>query len=66
MTMDADTAEMVKEAYDETVAEAVAQGNSPEVAHAEGVTAAAMLLSAVTGVEDQDARKQVEALNLKS
>ncbi|HVI53053.1 MAG TPA: hypothetical protein VM661_17725 [Candidatus Sulfotelmatobacter sp.] len=56
---------MVAEAYDETVAEAMAQGHPPEKAHKEGVTAAAMFLSSMTGVEDAAARADVESLNLE-
>jgi hypothetical protein len=50
MFMDSATLEMVLTAYDET-------------AHAEGLTAAAMLPAAVTGVEDSAARAEVEALD---
>lgn len=63
--MDSDTVEMVKEAYLETVAEALSRGGSPDEAHAEGITAAAMTLSSMTGVEDAEARNQVEALGLR-
>lgn len=62
--MDHGMAKMVAEAYDETVAEALAQGHSMEIAHKEGTTAAAMFLSSLTGVEDQAARAEVEALGL--
>ena len=62
--MDQDTAKMVAEAYDETVSEALAQGHSPETAHKEGITAAAMFLASLTGVEDAAARVQVEGLGL--
>lgn len=61
--MDASTLEMVLTAYDETVQDAEAAGHSAAVAHAEGITAAAMLLAAVTGVEDAAARKEVEGVN---
>jgi hypothetical protein len=60
--MDAATIEMVLTAYDETVQDALGAGRSAEVAHAEGMTAAAMLFSAVTGVEDSAARAEVERL----
>lgn len=56
---------MVAEAYDETVSEAIAAGHPPDVAHKEGVTAAAMFLSSMNGIEDAAARKEVEALGLK-
>ncbi|TAN61956.1 MAG: hypothetical protein EPN20_11555 [Magnetospirillum sp.] len=64
--MDAATLEMVLTAYDETVQDAMAGGHSDEVAHAEGLTAAAMLLAAVTGVEDSAARAEVEGINPKA
>lgn len=62
--MDAATFEMVLTAYDETCQDARAHGNSEAVAHREGITAAAMCLAAMTGVEDDAARAQVEALDL--
>lgn len=62
--MDAATFEMVLTAYDETCQDARAQGNSEAVAHREGITAAAMCLSAMMGVEDCAAVAQVEALDL--
>lgn len=55
---------MVSEAYDDTISEAMAQGRSPEIAHREGITAAAMFLASLTGVEDAAARAAVEALGL--
>jgi hypothetical protein len=63
--MDDSTRKMVAEAYDETVAEAMAQGRAGEVAHREGVTAAAMFLSSLTGVEDAAARSAVDQLGLE-
>lgn len=63
--MDAATLEMVLTAYDETVQDALAAGRGEGVAHAEGMTAASMLLAAVTGVEDAAARAEVEALDPK-
>ena len=62
--MDDTMAKMVADAYDETVAEALAQGRAADVAHKEGVTAAAMFLSSMTGTEDAAARAQVEGLGL--
>lgn len=62
--MDAATFEMLLTAYDETCQDARAQGNSEAMAHKEGITAAAMCLSAMTGVEDAAALAQVEALDL--
>jgi hypothetical protein len=61
--MDAATLEMVLTAYDETVQDALAAGRGEGVAHTEGLTAASMLLAAVTGVEDAAARAEVEALD---
>jgi len=51
----------IKEAYQETVDEAAARGVDPQKAHEEGITAAAMMISAMEGVEDVAARQQVEA-----
>ena len=56
---------MVSEAYDETIHESFAQGRSPEVAHREGIVAAAMFLSSLTGLEDAEARQEIERLGLK-
>ena len=61
--MDASTMEMVLTAYDETVQDALSAGHPEATAHTEGLTAAAMLLAAVTGVEDVTARTEVEALD---
>ena len=63
--MDHGMQKMVAEAYDETVSEAMAAGHSSETAHKEGITAAAMFLSSMSGIEDAAARKEVEALGLK-
>ncbi len=62
--MDDTTRKMVSEAYDETAAEAVARGQPAEVAHREGLTAAAMFLSSLVGLEDGTARAEVERLGL--
>jgi hypothetical protein len=51
----------IKEAYQETVDEANERGVDPAQAHKEGITAAAMMLSAMEGIEDEAARQQVEA-----
>lgn len=64
--MDASTLEMVLTAYDETVQDALAAGHADGVAHSEGLTAASMLLAAVTGVEDSAARAEIEALDPRS
>jgi len=61
--MDAATLEMVLTAYDETFNDATGAGHGDDVAHAEGLTAAAMLLAAVSGVEDAAARAEVERVN---
>ena len=63
--MDAATRNMVSSTYDETVSEAMSQGQPPDVAHREGITAAAMFLSSLTGVEDAQARAEVEQLGLE-
>jgi hypothetical protein len=63
--MDAPMKKMVAEAYDETVAEALAAGHPPEVAHREGITAAAMFLSSISGIEDETARAEVQQLGLE-
>lgn len=62
--MDAATFEMVLTAYDETVRDARGQGQGEDVAHREGITAAAMCLAAMTGIEDSAARAKVEGLDL--
>jgi uncharacterized protein YsxB (DUF464 family) len=63
--MDEPMRKMIAEAYDETVSEAMAQGHPPEKAHGEGIIAAAMFLSSMTGVEDAAARAKVEGLRLE-
>ncbi|MEH6629309.1 MAG: hypothetical protein V7776_00690 [Halopseudomonas aestusnigri] len=63
--MDIASKEMVEEAYFETVIEAKARSESLLTAHKEGVTAAAMLLAALTGVDDEEAKKEVIALELR-
>lgn len=62
--MDDNTAKMVADAYDETYSESLAQGRPPDVAHREGVTAAAMFLASMTGQEDSVAIAEVERLGL--
>lgn len=52
----------IKEAYQETVDEAVGRGVEAGKAHEEGVTAAAMLVAAMDGVDDAEARTQVTAV----
>jgi tellurite resistance protein len=53
---------MVVEAYLETVAEARQAGVSALKAHMEGIIAAAMLVAATAGIEDEDAKKMVVAM----
>lgn len=64
--MSDENTEMAKEAYDETIQESLGRGVSSEKAHAEGLTAAAMLLAAMTGIEDAVARAQVEAMGFST
>ena len=63
--MDGITKKMVAEAYDETLSEALARGESSETAHKEGLTAAAMFLSSISGLEDAVALAEVATLGLK-
>lgn len=64
-TIDPSIQAMVEECYYETVAEAMDAGHSKLVAHKEGVTGAAMLLSSMSEMEDEDAKSAVVALNLR-
>lgn len=61
--MDAAILEMVLTAFEETRSDALGQGKDGATAIKEAFVAAAMCLSAMTGVEDSEARAQVEALN---
>lgn len=63
MSLDTGTEFMLADAYHETFAEAIAQGNGIETAHREGLTAAGMFLAVLTGMEDAAARATVEALS---
>ena len=63
--VDDSTRSMIEDAYLETVEESFERGLSPLKAHMEGIVAAAMLLSAMDGVEDEEARKQVMDLGLR-
>lgn len=56
---------VVEDCYFETVEEALGLSQSLLTAHKEGVTAAAMMLAAITGVEDEEAKRAVVALNLR-
>lgn len=62
--MDAALFEMVLTAYDETIRDARGHGHSEGIAHQEGLTAAAMCLAAMAGIEDAAARAKVESLDL--
>ena len=63
--MDTTTQTMLVEAYEETVSEALVQGRDLDIAHKEGIVAAAMFLSAMVGLEDAAARAEVEKLGLR-
>ncbi len=63
--MKLDIQKIVVDVYHETVSESFARKESPLMVHKEGVTAAAMLLAAMTGVEDEAAKKEVVALGLR-
>ncbi|MEI6559285.1 MAG: hypothetical protein WCO00_12845 [Rhodospirillaceae bacterium] len=56
---------MIEDAYHEAIQEAAVRGVSLLNAHKEAVTAAGMLLSALTGIEDDSAKSAVVALNLR-
>jgi len=61
--MDAAVLEMVLTAFEETHTDALSHGNDVAQAIKEATTAAAMCLSAVTGIEDAAARAEIETLN---
>ncbi len=63
--IDASLRDMVEECYFETVAEALQAGHTQLVAHKEGVTGAAMLLSSMNNMEDEAAKHEVVSLNLR-
>ena len=65
MALDEATVRMLAEAYDETVNESMGQGHPAEVAHREGITAAAMFLASMNGIDDSTAKAEVEKLGLK-
>lgn len=64
--MDASTLEMVLTAYAETYHDAKTGGHADSVAHSEGLTAAAMLLAAVSGAEDAAARAEIDRIDFKA
>ncbi len=63
--MDAKDQLVVESVYHETAAEALARGDTPLTAHKEAVIAASILLSSLTGVENEPAKKAIVALGLK-
>ena len=63
--MDEATRRLVESTYFETVAEALKRGQTNLTAHKEGVTAAAMMLAAMTNIEDEMAKRDVVALGLR-
>ncbi len=63
--MDATTRRMIEDAYHEAIGEALGRGVTLLNAHKEAVTAAGMLLSALSGLEDEKAKAAVVALNLR-
>jgi len=63
--MDTVTKDMLEGAYFETIEEALERSLSKLEAHKEGVTAAAMLLSAMEGIEDEEAKGLVVSLQLR-
>ena len=63
--MDSATVRVVEETYHEAADEAMGRGLSTLTAHKEGVIAAAMLLAALKGIEDEAARASVVGLNLR-
>ena len=65
-SMDESTRQMIAEAYGETVSEALGRGVAADKAHVEGITAAAMFLASMVGLEDAAARAEVEKMGLKS
>lgn len=63
--LDAKTERFVEETYHEASTEALERGESKLTAHKDGVVAAAMLLAALIGLEDDPAREAVVALGLR-
>ncbi len=63
--MDSVTKDMLEGAYFETIEEALERSLSKLEAHKEAVTAAAMLLAAMEGLEDEEAKGMVVSLNLR-
>lgn len=63
--LDPATRSMIGDAYYEAAQESLERGLSLLTAHKEAVVAAAMLLSAITGLEDANARETIVAMNLR-
>lgn len=61
--MDSSTQHMLEDSYMETVEEALGAGHTEDTAHQEGVTAAAMMLAAMEGMEDAIARNEVDSMS---
>ncbi len=61
--MDSSTQHMLEDSYIETVEEALGAGHNEDTAHLEGVTAAAMMLAAMEGLEDASARAEVDNMS---
>ena len=60
--MDSSTQHLLEDSYMETVEEALGAGQSEDTAHQEGVTAAAMMLASMEGIEDAMARETVDGM----
>lgn len=56
---------VVESVYFETVEEAFRRGASLLTAHIEGIVAAAMMLSCLTGIENEPAKRATVALGLR-
>lgn len=63
--MNAEERSVVESVYFETVSESNGRGASTLKAHIEGIIAAAMMLSCLTGIENEPAKRAVVALGLR-
>ena len=63
--MDQATRSLVESIYFETVKETLDRGGGNLSAHKEAITAAAMLLAAMSNIEDDAAKRAVVALSLR-
>jgi len=61
--MDSSTQHLLEDSYMETVEEALSAGHPEDTAHSEGITAAAMMLASMEGIEDAVARATVDGLS---